>query len=156
MTLTLFKPPFLICNWFMFSVPFLRCGPFYLSFAFWSFSLNNCFIMGFYFLIFDCFTFVCTKPLVWLNPYLVSITQFSFLQFKRLYMLLHFLLYDIIFNDFKLYIYCWCLNKILSSKKNYFNSETLRPSKRLPYFMGKLNLFIEFKINRPVIYFTAS
>ena len=35
---------------------------------------------------------------------------------------------------------------------NYFNSETLRQSKRLPYSMGKLNLFIEFKINRPDIY----
>ena len=35
---------------------------------------------------------------------------------------------------------------------NYFNSEALRQSKRLPYSMGKLNLFIEFKINRPDIY----
>ena len=35
---------------------------------------------------------------------------------------------------------------------NYFNSEALRQSKRSPYSMGKLNLFIEFKINRPNIY----
>ena len=35
---------------------------------------------------------------------------------------------------------------------NYFNSEALRQSKRLPYSMRKLNLFIEFKINRPDIY----
>ena len=32
---------------------------------------------------------------------------------------------------------------------NYFKSEALRQSKRLPYSMGKLNLYIEFKINRP-------
>ena len=30
---------------------------------------------------------------------------------------------------------------------NYFNSKLLRQSKRLPYSLGKLNLFIEFKIN---------
>ena len=35
---------------------------------------------------------------------------------------------------------------------NYFNSEALKQSKRLPYSIGKLNLFIEFKINRPDIY----
>ena len=34
---------------------------------------------------------------------------------------------------------------------NYFNSEALRQS-RLPYSMGKINLFIEFKINRQDIY----
>ena len=35
---------------------------------------------------------------------------------------------------------------------NYCNSEASRQSKRLPYSMGKLNLFIEFKINRPDTY----
>ena len=39
-----------------------------------------------------------------------------------------------------------------SSTFNYFNSEALRQSKRLLYSMGKLNLFIEFKISRPGIY----
>ena len=71
-----FKPPLLICNWLMFSIPFLRCGPFCLIFAFWSFSLNNCFIMGFYFSIFN-FLFVYTNLLVWLNLFLVNNTQFS-------------------------------------------------------------------------------
>ena len=60
--------------------------------------------MGFYFLIFNCFPFVCINLLVWLNPFLVNITQFYFLLFKRFYTFLHFLLYDIVFNDFKLYI----------------------------------------------------
>ena len=35
---------------------------------------------------------------------------------------------------------------------NYFNSEASRQSNGLPYYMGKLNLFIEFKISRPDIY----
>ena len=39
-----------------------------------------------------------------------------------------------------------------SATFNYCNSEALRQSKRLPYSMGKLNLLIEFKINRPGIY----
>ena len=40
---------------------------------------------------------------------------------------------------------------------NYFNSKALRQSKRLPYSMGKVNLFIEFKsIDRISIYFTTS
>ena len=34
---------------------------------------------------------------------------------------------------------------------NFFNSEALRQSKRLLYSMGKLNLFIEFKINRSLL-----
>ena len=35
---------------------------------------------------------------------------------------------------------------------NYVNNEALRQSKLLPYSMGKLNLLIEFKINRSDIY----
>ena len=76
--------------------------------------------MGFYFLIFNCFLFVCTNLLVWLNSVLVNIIQFSFLQFKTFYSFLHFLLYDIIFNDLKLYISYWCLQKywVFYKKKN--------------------------------------
>ena len=40
----------------------------------------------------------------------------------------------------------------ISLNFNYFNSEELRQPKRFPYSIGKLNLFIEFKINRQDIY----
>ena len=140
MTLSFFKPPLLICNWFMFSFSFLRCGPFCLSFAFWLFSLKNCFIMGFFCLIFNCFTFVCTNLLVWLNPYLVNITQFSFLQFKIFYTFLHFLLYDIIFNDFKLYIYCWYLKAHSQVWDKFWQLKALEKWWKI-FFIWPLKLF---------------